>query len=91
MSHRLDDVEDALGDNEACLLEPRGDYDACIIGVGYRWHSGPLAVYSIPAILDVLQADGMTREEAEEWFERNTLDAWVGDGTPMFAYPLDVA
>ena len=27
-----DHVEDALADNEACLLEPRDEYDDCVIG-----------------------------------------------------------
>jgi hypothetical protein len=28
--------------------------------------------------------DGMTYEEAEEFYEFNTLGSWVGDGTPAF-------
>lgn len=27
----------------------------------------------------------MSKEEAEEYFEYNTLGAWFGEGTPMFA------
>jgi hypothetical protein len=26
----------------------------------------------------------MTREEAEEFFEFNTIGAWLGDATPVF-------
>jgi len=30
--------------------------------------------------------DGIeTREDAEEYFEFNTIGGWVGDGTPAFA------
>jgi hypothetical protein len=28
--------------------------------------------------------DGMTWEEAEEYFEFNQMGAWVGDSTPCF-------
>jgi hypothetical protein len=83
-----EDVEEALGEAEACLLEPRDEYDACVIGLGYRFSSGPLAVYSIPKILEVMEGWGMDEEEAMTNFEYNTIGAWMGDGTPIFIYPL---
>ena len=72
-----------LGAENACLLEPRSDYDSCLVGVGYRFNDGPLAVYDLSKVMSVLEAD-MTQEEAQEYFEFNTLGAWMGDGTPMF-------
>ena len=69
---------------EAQLLEPRNVYDPCIVGVGYRFHDGPVAIYSITMILKVLQDSGMDPEEAGESFQVNTLGAWMGDGTPFF-------
>jgi len=83
-----EDVEEVLGENDACLLEPRDEYDACIVGIGYRFSSGPLAVYSIPMVLKVMEGWGMDEEEAQEYFEYNTIGAWMGDGTPMFIYPF---
>ena len=83
-----EDIEEVLAENDACLLEPRNEYDACIVGVGYRFSSGPLAVYSIPMVLKVMEGWGMDQEEAEEYFNFNTLGAWMGDGTPMFIYPF---
>ena len=81
-----DHVEDALGENEACLLEPRDEYDDCVIGIGYRCSAGPLAVYSIPKVLKVMQGWGMDDQEAQEFFEYNTIGAWMGDGTPIFIH-----
>jgi hypothetical protein len=81
-----DDVENVLGENEACLLEPRDEYDACVIGIGYRFSSGPLAVYSIPKVLQVMESWGMDDQEAQEFFEYNTIGSWMGDGTPMFIH-----
>ena len=81
-----DHVEDALGENEACLLEPRDEYDDCVIGIGYRFSEGPLAVYSIPLVLKVMQGWGMDDQEAQEFFEYNTIGAWMGDGTPIFVH-----
>jgi hypothetical protein len=83
--------EDSLEDSGAMLLEPREDYDSCVVGIGHRFHDGPLAVYSIPKVLQVLEGWGMTREEAEEFFEYNTIGAWAGDGTPLFVWLTDDA
>ena len=83
-------LEEVLAENEALLLEPRADYDSCIIGIGYRFSTGPLAVYSIPLILKVMEGWGMTGEEAQEFFEYNTLGAWMGEGTPLFMHPFTI-
>ena len=81
-----DHVEDALADNEACLLEPRDEYDDCVIGIGYRVSAGPLAVYSIPLVLKAMQELSVDDLEAQEFFEYNTIGAWMGDGTPIFIH-----
>ena len=79
----LDEIEDILSEGEALLMEPRDQYDSCLIGVGYRFHDGPLAVYDIDRVLSVL-VEEMSEGDAQEWFEYNTLGAWVGEGTPIF-------
>ena len=81
-----DDVEEMVEDSEAVRLEPADLYDACVIGIGYRFHDGPLLVYSIPKVLALQKEDGMTDEEAEECFSVNTLGAWMGSGTPLFVH-----
>ncbi|MDG2336854.1 MAG: hypothetical protein P8N94_02550 [Gammaproteobacteria bacterium] len=48
------------------------------------------AVYSIPLCIDSLVADGMDEEEAREYFEFNTLGAFVGPGTPLFITPTSL-
>ena len=73
---------------DAQLLEPRGQYDAFIVGIGHRFNEGPLAMYSIERILGVLEADGMTGEEAVEWYDYNIVGASVGEGTPIFVQEM---
>ena len=65
---------------EALLMEPRSDYDDCIVGVGHRFHDGPLAIYSVERILAVLQQGGMDEEGAMEWFDFNIIGGWNGTG-----------
>ena len=79
----LDEIEDILSEGEALLMEPRDQYDSCLIGVGYRFHDGPLAVYDMDKVLSVL-GEEMSEGDAQEWFEYNTLGAWMGNGTPIF-------
>ena len=31
-----------------------------------------------------MERDGMTRDDAEEFFQFNTVGSWVGEKTPIF-------
>ena len=89
----LDEILEHLAEfgEEALLMEPRSDYDDCIIGVGARFHDGPLAIYSVERILAVLMRDDEVDEEgAMEWFEFNVIGGWMGSGTPLFAYESEM-
>jgi hypothetical protein len=74
--------------DEYLRLEPRVDFDPCVVGVGRRFHDTVL-VYSIQKILDMYVAQGMEREDAEEHFEFNTIGGWLGEGTPIFMVDTD--
>ena len=55
-----------------------------MIGIG-RQFNRELVVYDEAKCLDILvKRDGMSLEEAREFFEYNVTDAWVGEGTPIF-------
>lgn len=41
-------------------------------------------MYDREIIIDNLVADGMTYEEAEEFYSVNTSGAWMGENTPCF-------
>ena len=69
---------------EAWFMEPRKEYDACIVGLGYRFFDGPLAIYSVDKVLGVLMSDGMDEEKAQILFDRNIITSWVGKGTPIY-------
>jgi len=59
-------------------------YDDCIIGVVLRCGQDPILCYDRELVIVRLREDGMSRDEAVEFFEFNQLGAWVGDGTPCF-------
>jgi len=69
-------------DPEAMLMEPREHYDKCIIGATY---DGSKVIYDTHLVLQSLMEDqGMTDEEALDWFEYNMLGSYMGEGTPIF-------
>ena len=59
-----------------------------IIGVGERSGSDNVVVYDADHCLKILVGDGMTYDDAQEYFSFNTLGAYVGTGTPMFVWKM---
>ena len=58
--------------------------DAAIIGVGARCGQPDIVAYDVEKVLEILVArDGMSYEEALEFYEFNIEGAWVGDQTPL--------
>lgn len=58
-------------------------FDEAILGVAERFGMDPVVAYDRTRVIDIY-ARYMTREEAEEFFEFNTIGAWLGDATPVF-------
>lgn len=60
-------------------------FEEAFIGYSARCGQPVIAVYDVDKCLKILMdRDGMTEEEALEFFEFNTEGAWVGKGTPAF-------
>ena len=59
-------------------------FDDCAVGTVSRFGMPSVLVYDLHKVIDKLISDGMSEEEAYEYYEFNMLGAWVGDGTPAF-------
>ena len=59
-------------------------YDEAFVGLGWRFHDGPVAVYDRNKVIEIIMADGLSYDEAVEHFEFNVIGGWVGDKTPIF-------
>ena len=69
-------------------LEADGLEDA-LIGTG-RQFTQELMVYSVKKVLEILMTrDGMSDDDAREFFEFNIVGAYVGPGTPVFVEDED--
>jgi hypothetical protein len=60
------------------------DYDDCIIGICQQYGRPPVVAYDLDKVIEKLMDDGLTFEEAEEWWSFNQVGAWVGEYTPVF-------
>lgn len=76
-------VEDIQEINpEAILCDGFND---AIIGMAERINLSPVVAYSVEKMLDIMIArDGMTYEEALEYYDYNIAGAWLGDNTPIY-------
>ena len=59
-------------------------YNNCIIGVASGNDTGRV-VYSIPKMIEVCMKElAVDYDDALEWFEYNTFNAYVGELTPIY-------
>jgi hypothetical protein len=83
---KTEEMDRIADEHEHKMLRMDG-YDDCCIGVMERFGMNAIFCYDVNKIIQRHKDDGMSEEEAWEYFEFNQLGAWVGDGTPCFLYP----
>jgi hypothetical protein len=76
--------------DRAGLLKLDG-FDDCYLGVGESYGEQPALVYDYEKIIEQLKQDGMSDEEAQEYYDFNILGSYVGEKMPIFLnrIPLD--
>jgi hypothetical protein len=57
--------------------------DAALVGFGGVAHNEPVAVYSKTKIFEQLMSDGLSPEDADEYFSFNIVGLWAGPHTPF--------
>lgn len=83
-----EEIQERLGiDDEAILMD---GFDDCVVGAVEQFGRPRVVAYDVGKVLAKLQADGMSYEEAEEFWSFNQLGAYVGDYTPVFIVPLEM-
>lgn len=66
-------------------------FDAAILGIIQRCGQPAVVIYDRAKCITLLVEQGMSHEEAEEYFTYNTEGAWVGLGTPGYLMELTKA
>ncbi len=67
------------------VIYPTG-FEDCIVGVAEKFGGPPVAVLDIEKMLTKLEKEGMSHDEALEYFEYNILGAYVGEQTPVYMH-----
>lgn len=74
-------IEDLELDEETIILD---GLDDCVVGVSEEFGKGRRLVYDRAKIIEKLQSDGMTYEEAFEYYDYNILGLYAGELNPIF-------
>lgn len=74
-------LDEYIGDDYSILLAD--GLDEAFIGIGWQFNT-PLAMYDRDKCIEILESQGMTPDEAQEYFYYNTQGAYVGEQTPIF-------
>ena len=65
-------------------------HDDAILGVGKRFNRAEVWVYSVDKICQTLvERDGMSYDEAMEFYDFNIIGSYNGDGMPIFLRPYE--
>jgi hypothetical protein len=64
-------------------------FDDAIVGMVRRCGMSPVVAYDYAKCIDILGREGMTRDEAIEYLEFNTVGAFVGENGPVFLESFD--
>lgn len=75
-----------LADDEKIIFLEGPDFDAALVGIIERYGQPRILCYDYQKVLKVLVKQGMTEEEAVEWWDFNIIGAWMGDETPCFLH-----
>ena len=70
-------------DIELIFFDPPEYFDKAIVGLVHGYGQEMAVLYDQERVLSAMAKD-MGREAAEEWFDFNTLGAYLGDATPRF-------
>ena len=61
-------------------------FDDAIIGIAERYGMNPVVLYNKNKCLNIMQTrDGMSEEDAIDFFYYNIVGAYMGEHTPCFA------
>lgn len=74
--------------NEEALLAD--GFEDAVIGIGERCSHDPVVIYDAEGCIEILiERDGMSEEDAKDYFYFNVLGAWLGKNTPIFVWRIN--
>ena len=78
------ELKELIEDNECILAD---GFDNAIVGVSQGVN--PVVIYDVSLCIDVLVKQGMSHEDALEFFDFNVSGSYVGEKTPIFVNVIE--
>jgi hypothetical protein len=75
-------VDEVFPEQEILLAD---GFEDAFVGVALQFNK-PIAVFDYDKCIEILQKDGMSTEDANEYFDYNVGGAYVGENTPAFLF-----
>ena len=75
-------VDDNFQDQEILIAD---GFEEAFMGVAMQFNN-PIPIFDYNKCLEILQEQGMSYVDAEEYMSFNVTGAWVGEGTPAFLF-----
>lgn len=89
MNDIIEELIEMYGEEAENMVLAEG-LDKAFVGVAFSFGEKIRAVYDIDKIIEELQEQGMSHEDAQEYFDYNIAGSYVGDQTPIFMHAMSV-
>jgi hypothetical protein len=84
----LNDINELSDNLDEPLLFADG-FEDCLIGLAEGFGGNECLAYDKSKMIAKLESEGMTNEEALEYFDFNIGGAYVGSRTPIYSTTID--
>ena len=75
-------VSDVFPDTEVLIAD---GFEDAFVGVAFQCNNA-IPIFDYEKCLQILEDDGMSVEDAEEYLSFNVTGAWVGKNTPAYLF-----
>ena len=89
MNDVIDELIEMYGEEAETMVLADG-LDKAFVGVAFAFGDKIRAVYDIDKVIEELQEQGMSHEDAQEYFDYNIAGSYVGHQTPIFMHAMSV-
>jgi hypothetical protein len=79
-----EDLRNLLQDDEEVIFLEGPEFDQAIVGLVERFGGVRSVCYDYGKVIRVLRKQGMSAEDASEYFDFNIIGAYVGENTPVY-------
>ena len=89
MNDLIEELIAMYGEESETMMLVNG-MDRAFVGVAIPFGEKIRAVYEIGKIIEILQDQGMSNDDAEEYFDFKIACSCVGEQTPIFMHAMSV-